>query len=137
MSACCPERTLARHPCPFALRYRRAPDHPEVSKDLRYRRAPDHPEVSKDLRYRRARAGRPVAQLPSLCSLCLCALCVQRRPFGQALLGIDVCCWEAASDTEDTETQGTQRNFGYISSGLSRPFLRYLRTCRTSGPSIP
>ena len=58
-----------------------------------------------------------IAQFPSLCSLCLCALCVQRGPRGHAMHGIDVCCWEAASDTEDTEAQRTQRNVR-----LSRPF---------------
>src|SRR5438067_10980224 len=80
------------------------------------------------LRYRRARAGRPVAQLPSLCSLCLCALCVQRRPRGHALFGIDLCWSEAAFDTEDTETQRTQRNIRYFLLCLSKPFLRYLGT---------
>src|SRR5258706_9126616 len=74
-----------------------------------------------------------IAEFPSLCSLCLCALCVQRRPRGHALHGIDLCCSEAAFDTEDTEAQRTQRNFRYFSSGLSKPFLRYLRTCRISG----
>src|SRR5438105_590882 len=74
-----------------------------------------------------------IAEFPSLCSLCLCALCVQRRLRGHALLGIDLCCSGAAFDTEVTEAQRTQRNFGYFSSGLSKPFLRYLRTCRTQG----
>src|SRR2546430_16472540 len=121
-SALCPERTLARHPCPFALRYRRAPDHPEVSNDLRYRRA---------------RPGRSMAQLLSLCPLCLCVLCVQGRSAEHLPHHIEVRGPKAAFDTEDTEAQRTQRNFGYSASGLSKPFLRYLRTCRTSGPSIP
>src|SRR5205085_3723107 len=46
---------------------------------------------------------------------------------------------EAAFDTEDTEdtetqrTQRTQRNIRYFSWCLSKPFLRYLGTCRSSG----
>src|SRR5439155_11809806 len=53
-----------------------------------------------------------IAHFPSLCSRCLCVLCVQGRPRGHALHGIDVCCGEAASDTEDTEAQRTQRKTG-------------------------
>src|SRR5258705_1178706 len=63
-----------------------------------------------------------IAQLSSLCSLCLCALCVQRTPRGGVLHGIEVCCWEVAFDTEDTEAQRTQRKFRYFSSGLCKPF---------------
>src|SRR5439155_19932224 len=80
------------------------------------------------LRYRRACSGRTRNIEVSLCPLCLCALCVQRELPGLVLRDIDVCCWKAAFDTGDTEAQRTQRNFR-----LSKPFLRYLRTCRTSG----
>ena len=53
-------------------------------------------------------------------------LCVQRTPRGGVLHGIEVCCWEVAFDTEDTEAQRTQRKFRYFSFGLSKRF-RYLR----------
>src|SRR5438552_15036774 len=74
------------------------------------------------LRYRRACSGRMRYIEVSLCPLCLCALCVQRKLQGLVLRDIDVCCWKAAFDTEDTEAQRTQRNFRYFSSGLSKPF---------------
>src|SRR5438874_2522928 len=63
-----------------------------------------------------------MAQLLSLCPLCLCVLCVQGRSAEHLPHHIEVRGPKAAFDTEDTETQRTQRNFGYFSSGLSKPF---------------
>src|SRR5205085_418917 len=48
------------------------------------------------------------AQPSSLCSLWLCAPCVERRPFRRGLHGREVHCSEAAFNTEGTETQRTQ-----------------------------
>src|SRR5437773_289718 len=76
-------------------------------------------------------------QLRSLCPPFIGVLCVQAISAQHLPHHIEVRGPKAAFDTEDTETQRTQRNFGYSSPGLSKPFLRYLRTCRTSGPSIP
>src|SRR5438552_7357038 len=76
------------------------------------------------LRYRRACSGWTRNIEVSLCPLCLCALCVQRKLPGLVLRDIDVCCWKAAFDTEDTEAQRTQRNFR-----LSKFALRYRRAC--------
>src|SRR5438105_1362548 len=61
------------------------------------------------LRYRRACSGRTRNIEVSLCPLCLCALCVQRELPGIVLRDIDVCCWKAAFDTEDTEDTEAQR----------------------------
>src|SRR5437016_6841817 len=102
-SALCPMRTLACHPSPFALRYRRACSGPTRN-----------------------------IENSSVSSVPLCPLC-QTQPSsstrlchaGQAL-GV-FFEHRGHRGTEDTE------KLRYISSGLSKPFLRYLRTCRTSG----
>src|SRR2546423_2805759 len=117
ISACCPMRTLACHPRPFALRYRRAPDHPEVSKDLRYRRACSGTTKNIENSSVSSVSLCPLCQTQPSSSTCLCHA-------GQAL-GV-FFEHRGHRGTEDTEKR-------YISSGLSKPFLRYLRTCRTSG----